>query len=118
MRLRHIFILLILFVLVFTASSCVSRVMYEDGQFDSTDMLENADENNYSEVRVPLNFKDAWRLYSLKLIDTNGDNIPDRWENISKYDASVVNEGMLNYKRVGIITAGIIKADGTTPKRK
>ncbi|MCI6576919.1 MAG: hypothetical protein SO062_10375 [Sodaliphilus sp.] len=44
MRLRHIFILLILFVLLFTASSCVSRVMYEDGQFDSTDMLENADD--------------------------------------------------------------------------
>lgn len=44
MRLRHIFILLILFVLVFTASSCVSRVMYEDGQFDSTVMLENADD--------------------------------------------------------------------------
>lgn len=44
MRLRHIFILLILFVLVFTASSCVSRVMYEDGQFDSADMLENADD--------------------------------------------------------------------------
>ena len=44
MRLRHIFILLILFVLVFTASSCVSRVMYEDAQFDSTDMLENADD--------------------------------------------------------------------------
>ena len=44
MRLRHIFILLIIFVLVFTASSCVSRVMYEVGQFDSTDMLENADD--------------------------------------------------------------------------
>lgn len=44
MRLRHIFILLIIFVLLFTASSCVSRVMYEDGQFDSTDMLENADD--------------------------------------------------------------------------
>ena len=44
MRSRHIFILLIIFVLVFTASSCVSRVMYEDGQFDSTDMLENADD--------------------------------------------------------------------------
>lgn len=44
MRLRHIFILLILFVLLFTASSCVSRVMYEDSQFDSTDMLENADD--------------------------------------------------------------------------
>lgn len=44
MRLRHIFILLIIFVLVLTASSCVSRVMYEDGQFDSTDMLENADD--------------------------------------------------------------------------
>lgn len=44
MRLRHISILLIIFVLLFTASSCVSRVMYEDGQFDSTDMLENADD--------------------------------------------------------------------------
>ena len=44
MRLRHIFILLLIFVLVFTASSCFSRVMYEDGQFDSTDMLENADD--------------------------------------------------------------------------
>lgn len=44
MRLRHIFILLIIFMLVFTASSCVSRVMYEDGQFDNTDMLENADD--------------------------------------------------------------------------
>ena len=44
MRLLQIFILLILFVLLFTASSCVSRVMYEDGQFDSTDMLENADD--------------------------------------------------------------------------
>lgn len=44
MRLRRIFILLIIFVLVFTASSCVSRVMYEDGQFDNTDMLENADD--------------------------------------------------------------------------
>lgn len=44
MRLRHIFILLIIFVLAFTASSCVSRVMYEDGQFDNTDMLENADD--------------------------------------------------------------------------
>lgn len=44
MRLRHIFILLIIFVLVFTASSCVSRVLYEDGQFDNADMLENADD--------------------------------------------------------------------------
>lgn len=94
-------------------------LLYNNGDIDedtSFYLRIAADENNYSEVRVPLNFKDAWRLYSLKLIDTNGDNIPDRWENISKYDASVVNEGMLNYKRVGIITAGIIKADGTTPK--
>lgn len=44
MRLRHNFILLSIFMLVFTASSCVSRVMYEDGQFDNTDMLENADD--------------------------------------------------------------------------
>lgn len=31
-------------MLVFTASSCVSRVMYEDGQFDNNDVLENADD--------------------------------------------------------------------------
>lgn len=60
MRLRHIFILLILFVLVFTASSCVSRVMYEDGQFDSTDMLENADDIFLlnSEINQDDNFHD------------------------------------------------------------
>ena len=60
MRLRHIFILLIIFVLVFTASSCVSRVMYEDGQFDSTDMLENADDIFLlnSEINQDDNFHD------------------------------------------------------------
>lgn len=94
-------------------------LLYNNGEIDEDTyffLRIAADENNYSEVRVPLNFKDAWHLYSLELIDTNGDNIPDRWENVSKYDATITNEGMLNYKRVGIITSGIMKSGGTTPQ--
>lgn len=44
MRLRHIFILLSTFLLLFGTSSCVSRIMYEDGQFDTNDVLEDADD--------------------------------------------------------------------------
>lgn len=44
MRLRHIYILLLTIITLFLTSSCVSRIMYEDGQFDSNDMLENADD--------------------------------------------------------------------------
>lgn len=94
-------------------------LLYNNGDIDEDTeffLRISSDENNYSEIRVPLGFKDAWHLYNLRLIDTNGDNIPDRWENESKYPASASNAGMLNYKRVGIITAGIIKADGTTPQ--
>lgn len=94
-------------------------LLYNNGNIDADTQFFlriAADENNYSEIRIPLDFKDAWHLYSLKLIDTNGDNIPDRWENISKYGATVVSEGMLNYKRVGIVQAGLIKPDGSSPQ--
>lgn len=80
------------------------------------------DDNNYSEIDIPLKSSyfpsDEWRLYKLKLIDTNGDHVPDRWENISNYPDPGIStpwEGTLNYKRVGIIKAGIRREDGTTP---
>nr|MCR5505280.1 hypothetical protein [Elusimicrobiaceae bacterium] len=80
------------------------------------------DDDNFSEIEIPLKSSyfptNEWRLYKLKMIDTNGDHVPDRWENISDYpDPGVkVNwEGILNYKRIGIIKAGIKTNDGTSP---
>ena len=75
------------------------------------------DDNNYSEIEIPLDSAsfptNEWRLYKLKLIDLSGDHVPDRWENISNpsYSATSTNEGNLNYKRVGIIKAGV-RQDG------
>ena len=80
-----------------------------------------SDENTYNEIEIPLDSysfpTNEWRLYKLKLIDLSGDHIPDRWENISDYPATV-NYGSkdLNYKRVGIIRAGIRRDDGTSPE--
>lgn len=79
------------------------------------------DDSNYSEIEIPLDSTsfptNEWRLYKLKLIDLSGDHVPDRWENISKesYSAVSSNAGNLNYKRVGIIKAGVKREDGTTP---
>ncbi len=76
------------------------------------------DDNNYSEIEIPLDSTsfptNEWRLYKLKLIDLSGDHIPDRWENISSYPSTAINEGNLNYKRIGIIKAGIRQEDGTS----
>jgi len=66
-----------------------------------------ADDNNYSEIEIPLDFKSAWHLYSLKMIDTDGDNIPNRWENNSSYDANVTNEGSVNFKKITSIKVGM-----------
>lgn len=75
------------------------------------------DDNNYSEIEVPLDSTsfptNEWRLYKLKLIDLSGDHVPDRWENISAYPSTFINAGNLNYKRVGIIKAGVRKDGGT-----
>ena len=79
------------------------------------------DDSNYSEIEIPLDSTsfptNKWRLYRLKLIDLSGDHVPDRWENISptEYNATSNNAGSLNYKRIGIIKAGIKRDDGTTP---
>lgn len=74
-----------------------------------------SDDNNYSQVKIPLDFTQAWRLYTLKMIDTNGDGVPERWEADCPYltTENVTNEGLLNYKRIGIIKAGFISTDTT-----
>lgn len=74
-----------------------------------------SDENNYSQVKIPLDFTDQWRLYTLKMIDTNGDGVPERWEADCPYltASNVINEGILNYQRIGIIKTGFISSDPT-----
>lgn len=75
------------------------------------------DDNNYSEIEISLDSTsfptNEWRLYKLKLIDLSGDHVPDRWENVSQYPATSTNAGNLNYKRVGIIKAGIRQDGGS-----
>jgi hypothetical protein len=68
-----------------------------------------ADDTNYSEVSIKLDATNAnqWRLYSLQLIDTNGDGIPERWESNSKYPVDWHNEGYLSFNRISTIKAGI-----------
>ncbi|MBQ4494080.1 MAG: hypothetical protein II972_05745, partial [Elusimicrobiaceae bacterium] len=74
-----------------------------------------SDDNNYSQVKIPLDFAQEWRLYTLKMIDTNGDGVAERWEADCPYLTSenITNEGVLNYKRIGIIKAGFISNEST-----
>ncbi|MDO4511949.1 MAG: hypothetical protein Q4B68_09050 [Bacteroidales bacterium] len=44
MRNRNIFVIAFLSFIMLATSSCVSRIMYEDGQFDQSDLLEDADD--------------------------------------------------------------------------
>ena len=93
-------------------------LLYNDGTATSNTYFYlqiASDNNNYSQVKIPLDFINEWRLYSLKMIDTNGDGTPDRWEADCPYltSANIENEGILNYKRIGIIKAGFISTDLT-----
>lgn len=85
-------------------------LLYNNGNLDADTKFYirlESDANNYSEVEIPLDFKTAWHLYSLKLIDTDGDNIPNRWENASAYPATVDNMGSLNFKRISSVKVGL-----------
>ena len=80
-----------------------------------------SDDNTYNEIEIslsPSSFPaNEWRLYKLKLTDLSGDHIPDRWVNVSDYPADVTyGSNDLNYKRVGIIKAGIRRDDTTERK--
>lgn len=90
-------------------------LLYNNGPNDGTVQFYlriQTDDDNYSEIEVPLDFQNAWHLYSLKMIDTNDDGTPERWESNSKYPATTDNAGYLNYKRIGSIKVGIRSDNG------
>lgn len=85
-------------------------LLYNNGDIDTDTKFYvriEADDSNYSEVEIPLDFKNAWHLYKLNLIDTDGDGVPNRWENASDYTATADNDGSLNFKRITAIKVGM-----------
>ncbi|MBO7191402.1 MAG: hypothetical protein J6V32_04810 [Elusimicrobiaceae bacterium] len=74
-------------------------------------------QKNYDKIIVPLDF-DGWRLISVKMVDTNGDHIPDAFVDASDpgYGVKVVNyrvpNGLLNFREISLILAGVQKPAG------
>ncbi len=74
-------------------------------------------QSNYDKIIVPLDF-DGWRLISVKMVDTNGDGIPDAFAGASdpNYGVKVVNyrvpNGLLNFREISLILAGVQKPSG------
>ncbi|MDR0646660.1 MAG: hypothetical protein LBG46_06940 [Elusimicrobiota bacterium] len=75
-----------------------------------------ADDTRFAKIEIPLDFPAEWRLYSFKLIDTNGDGIPEKIENNSKYASTIAYgaDNYVNFNRISTIKAGII--DNTSSK--
>ncbi|MDR1684818.1 MAG: hypothetical protein LBR90_05155, partial [Elusimicrobiota bacterium] len=98
-------------------------LLYNNGpaQADASFYLRIAtDDNNYNEVSIPLDFDSrsygsGWRLYTLKMIDLNGDGVPERWENASAYGATTDALGSLSFNRVSTIKAGVRAAAPGSP---
>lgn len=89
---------------------------------DAEFFLKVGTDENYDKIIVPLGEgKDQWRLISLKMVDTNGDGITDTFENISPADYGVEvrnvrqNGGMMNFKKVSMIMAGISATSTVDP---
>lgn len=74
---------------------------------------------NYDKIIVPTGF-DGWRLISVKMVDSNGDGIPDTFTNVSEASYNVrveshrVQNGLLNFREISLILAGMQTAQGTT----
>ena len=75
-------------------------------------------QQNYDKIVVPTNFS-GWRLISVKMIDTNGDGIADTFQNVSdssynvRVESTRVENGLLNFREVSLILAGIQKEGAT-----
>ena len=73
-------------------------------------------ETNFDKVIVPTDFR-GWRLISLRMVDTDGDGVPDSFENISdpSYNVRVVRRrapgGVLNFREVSLMFTGV-QAEG------
>ena len=75
-------------------------------------------QNNYDKIVVPLDFT-GWRLISVKMVDKNGDGIPDSFVDVSapNYGVKIFNYrapgGLLNFREVSLILAGVQKPTGS-----
>ncbi len=71
-------------------------------------------DENYDKVTVPLDFA-QWRLISLRMVDSDGDGVPDTFENASNEDYGVrvshvrTTTGIMNFQQVSMIMAGVEK---------
>lgn len=69
---------------------------------------------NYDKITVPLNFK-GWRLISVKMADSDGNDIADVFEDASDASYGVrvssvrSDNGVMNFKKVSMIMAGVEK---------
>ena len=69
-------------------------------------------ETNFDKVIVPTDFR-GWRLISLKMVDTDGDGVPDSFENASNpdYHVRVVRRrapgGVMNFREVSLMFTGV-----------
>ncbi len=94
-------------------------LLYNDGEINPNAYFYlqiASDDTTYSQVKIPLDWAKEWRLYTLKMIDTNGDGVPERWEAACPYltPENVTNTtNILNYQRIGIIKTGFISDDST-----
>ena len=76
---------------------------------------------NYNKVIVPTNFT-GWRLISLDMVDTNGDGFADTLQDASDTSYGVrveryPTEGVLNFREVSLVLAGVQKEEGTSGSR-
>ena len=73
-------------------------------------------DDNYDKIIVPLGYggtRGMWRLISLKMKDSDGDGVPDSFENMSdaSYGVRVSHQrsagGLMNFKKVSMVMAGV-----------
>ena len=80
-------------------------------------------DDNYDKIIVPLGYGGSsgeWRLISVKMVDGNGDGIPDSFEDASdsSYGVRVLRHrtagGYMNFKKISMIMAGVEVTTDTT----